>query len=171
VPIWFFGALSIGAALVKHQFLIPGRSDRAMLSDSGARILLTLDGPIRLPRRRHSSKRDCWNRIVAASLGAGELAPLVAHFASDLGKSVLPLTGAAEQRWPLRQAFLESDRDPCVLQYTGGTTGAPKGAIADAREPYDQCAPTRMWFPFLQTDRNAVDPACRSRTLPASRSV
>src|SRR5664280_1277089 len=42
VPIWFFGALSIGAALVSINSLFAAGQIEHMLSDSGARMLLTL---------------------------------------------------------------------------------------------------------------------------------
>jgi acyl-CoA synthetase (AMP-forming)/AMP-acid ligase II len=45
VPIWFFGALSVGAALVSINALFPSSQVEHMLSDSGASVLLTLDTP------------------------------------------------------------------------------------------------------------------------------
>ena len=45
VPIWFFGALSIGAALVSINSLFAAGQIEHMLTDSGARVLLTLDSP------------------------------------------------------------------------------------------------------------------------------
>ncbi len=45
VPIWFFGALSIGAVLVSINALFPSGQIEHMLTDSGDKVMLTLDSP------------------------------------------------------------------------------------------------------------------------------
>src|SRR5258707_1310744 len=45
VPIWFFGAMSIGAALVSINSLFAPGTIEHMLTDSSAKVLLTLDSP------------------------------------------------------------------------------------------------------------------------------
>jgi long-chain acyl-CoA synthetase len=149
VPIWFFGALSIGAALVSINSLFPAGPIEHMLSDSGARILLTLDRPDTIAKATPFLEKGLLDCIVTASMGAGELAPLTANSASDLGKSVLPLQALLNNDGRYVRPSLNAAETLAVLQYTGGTTGTPKGAMLTHANLTTNARQTRMWFPFL----------------------
>jgi len=154
----------------QHQFLIPAGQIEHMLSDSGARILLTARRP------RYDCQGDAIPRKGiagshrAASLGAGELAPIVAHFASDLGKSVLPLQALLNNDGRYVRPSLNPTETLAVLQYTGGTTGAPKGAMRRTRT-LRQCAPnTDVVSVSCRRIGTPVDPLPFSH-ITGSRSV
>jgi len=150
VPIWFFGALSIGVALVSINSLFPAGQIEHMLSDSGARILLTLHSPDTIAKATPFLETGLLVRLVTASMGAGELAPVAAGFTPDLSKSVLPLQALLSNDGRYDRPSLNPAETLAVLQYTGGTTGAPKGAMLTHANLTANARQTRMWFPFLE---------------------
>jgi long-chain acyl-CoA synthetase len=95
VPIWAHGVWRAGATLVSINPLFARDAAAAILADSGARVLLTVDDGVTLDA----------DAVV-----------------TDLQAEVLTCDAQFER------AGVEP-RDVAVLQYTGGTTGAPKGAM------------------------------------------
>jgi long-chain acyl-CoA synthetase len=151
VPIWFFGALSIGATVVSINALFARDTVQHMLDDSGANILLTLDDPDMVGKVTPFLEKGTLDRVVTASGGADDLTP-----ALDDGSQ-----SAANQKIIPLQALLANDGefdepslDPCealaVLQYTGGTTGTPKGAMLTHANLTINANQIRAWFPALQ---------------------
>src|SRR5712691_527306 len=149
VPIWFFGTLSIGAALVSINSLFPAGQIEHMLSDSDARILLTLDSPDTIAKATPFLETGLLVRLVTASMGAGELAPVAAGLTPDLSKSVLPLQALLSNDGRYDRPSLNPAETLAVLQYTGGTTGTPKGAMLTHANLTTNARQTRMWFPLL----------------------
>jgi long-chain acyl-CoA synthetase len=150
VPIWFFGALSIGAALVSINSLFASGTIEHMLTDSGARVLLTLDSPETIAKATLFLEKGLLVRVVTASMGAGELAAVAAGAAADLGKSVLPLQALLNNDGRYNMPSLDPTETLAVLQYTGGTTGTPKGAMLTHANLTTNARQTRMWFPLLE---------------------
>jgi long-chain acyl-CoA synthetase len=150
VPVWFFGALSIGAALVSINSLFASGTIEHMLTDSGAKVLLTLDSPDTIAKAMPFLDKGLLAGIVTASMGADELGPAAAESAPDLGKSVLPLQALLNNDGRYNRPTLNPRETLAVLQYTGGTTGAPKGAMLTHANLTTNARQIRMWFPFLQ---------------------
>src|SRR4051812_39784925 len=150
VPVWFFGALSIGAALVSINSLFAAGQIEHMLTDSGAKVLLTLDSPDTISKAMPFLKKGLLDRIVTASAAAGELAPRLSGPAPDLGKKVLSLRELLNNDGRYDSPVINPAETLAVLQYTGGTTGAPKGAMLTHANLTTNAQQTRIWFPFLQ---------------------
>jgi long-chain acyl-CoA synthetase len=150
VPIWLFGALSIGAALVSINSLFASGTIEHMLTDSGAKVLLTLDSPETIAKATLFLEKGFLVRVVTASIGAGELAAAVASSPPDLGKSVLPLQTLLNNDGRYDRPALNPTETLAVLQYTGGTTGTPKGAMLTHANLTINARQIRMWFPFLE---------------------
>jgi len=150
VPVWFFGALSIGAALVSINSLFAPGTIEHMLTDSGARVLLTLDIPDTIAKAMPLLEKGLLNRIVTASAGAAELAPRLAGSSPDLGKNVLPLHALLNNDGRYNRPVINPVETLAVLQYTGGTTGTPKGAMLTHANLTTNARQIRMWFPFMQ---------------------
>ena len=140
VPIYIpacFGAMLIGATVVNFSPLYTAEELEAQVADSGARLIVTLDVPALLPTAETVLRHSPLEWLVV-----GRLAKML-PFAQRLGLRLF----RRSQLSPLPQApdILEwqdvlSDREPelatidplhdlALLQYTGGTTGAPKGAM------------------------------------------
>jgi len=127
-PVNFFGALKAGARTVHLSPLDGSRALTHKLSNSGARVLITSDLATLLPTALKFLESGLLDRLIVCEddhWGAvgNPHAPIPDHPAIvTFAKFV---EGAAKPaRWPEI-----SPDDVALLQYTGGTTGLPKGAM------------------------------------------
>ena len=127
-PIAFFGGLKAGARMVMLSPLDAERELAYKLKDSGARTLVTTDIGHMLP-------------MAIKLLEAGHLDRVIVGEDAAWGAPPIPVVPIPDNpnviRWPdyVRGSQIPADwpqvapSDIAVLQYTGGTTGLPKGAI------------------------------------------
>ena len=127
-PVCFFGALRAGARVVHLSALDGEIALSHKLTDSGARILVTSNLATLLPMALKFLDKGLLDRlIVCTDTDWG-----------DVGNATLPLPAdprivswqdfAANAQPPAAWPAIHVD-DVAVLQYTGGTTGLPKGAM------------------------------------------
>lgn len=127
-PINFFGTLKAGARVVHLSPLDGERALSHKLSDSGARVLITTESAALLPMAEKFLAKGLLDRLIVCSDSAwgpsvAQLAPLpddprVIRYADFVKDAPPPAT------WPAIDKH-----DIALLQYTGGTTGLPKGAM------------------------------------------
>lgn len=55
-----------------------------------------------------------------------------------------------------RPPTIDPERDVALLQYTGGTTGTPKGAMLTHANLYANTVQTAMWFPDMEAGRERI---------------
>jgi long-chain acyl-CoA synthetase len=127
-PVNFFGALKAGARLA-HLSPLDGEIALAhKLTDSGARVLVTSNLTALLPIALKFLDKGLIDRLVVCEddhwgkVGAPQ-APIPVHPAIVTYKQFAD-GATAPARWPA----IDID-DVALLQYTGGTTGLPKGAM------------------------------------------
>src|SRR5712675_1845376 len=127
-PVNFFGALKAGARIVHLSPLDGERAQSHKLSDSGARILVTSDLAALLPMALKFLEKGLLDRLIVCKddhWGAvgNPHTPIPDHPAIvTFNKFTEGATKPAQ--WPK-----VSPDDVALLQYTGGTTGLPKGAM------------------------------------------
>jgi long-chain acyl-CoA synthetase len=125
--ITFFGALRLGAKIVHLSPLDAERELAYKLRDSGAKTLVTVNFPVMLPRALKLLQDGHAERLIVgddARWGAPSI-PL-----EPIGVSDKVFTYEALLANEPAGAFPNlSPDDIAVLQYTGGTTGTPKGAM------------------------------------------
>ncbi|MFQ6107010.1 MAG: long-chain fatty acid--CoA ligase [Thermoplasmata archaeon] len=135
----FFGSLTAGAVVVQTNPLYTARELEKQLNDSGSRTIVAVD--FLYPRIAKVRSRTPLKNIVIADIKNALPFPLSAlypikkkkdgravkipkepwvHFFEDLIK-----TDAKRAR----PVAIDPKEDIAVLQYTGGTTGTPKGAM------------------------------------------
>jgi long-chain acyl-CoA synthetase len=127
-PVCFFGVTRTGARVVHLSVLDAPRELAYKIKDSGARILITTNLPGLLPTALALLEQGAVERVLIGedvAWGAGPAAPLPVDYTSRVQK--LP-TAPVPTAWP----DIDLD-DVCALQYTGGTTGMPKGAMLSHR--------------------------------------
>jgi long-chain acyl-CoA synthetase len=125
--ITFFGALRLGAKIVHLSPLDAERELAYKLKDSGAKTLVTTNFPMMLPRALKLLQEGHYEHAIVgddAKWGPPPV-PLEAINASDKILNYEALL-AHEPGTPFPDV---SPEDIAVLQYTGGTTGQPKGAM------------------------------------------
>ena len=127
-PINFFGALKAGSRIAHLSPLDGMRALSHKLSDSGARILVTSNLAALLPTALKFLENGLIDRLVVCEddhwgAAGNPHAPIPDHPAIvTFAKFTEGATRPAQ--WPAISAD-----DIALLQYTGGTTGLPKGAM------------------------------------------
>ena len=136
----YYGAMMAGATVVNFSPLYTAEELEAQVADSGARLLVTLDVPALLPTAIKVLGASALETLVVARLadflpfpkglmvrlfGMGQTVaipkqPDILQWA-DLAS---PKAGRVFTPVPI-----DPVRDLALLQYTGGTTGIPKGAM------------------------------------------
>jgi long-chain acyl-CoA synthetase len=144
-PFAFFGGLKAGARLVHLSPLDAERELAHKLTDSGARVLVTTNVGTLLPTALRLHQQGLLDRIIVGEdetwgPSAAPAAPIPDHPAI-IGWSALVADPRPPAVWPR-----VVPADVALLQYTGGTTGVPKGAmlshanLTTANEIYDAWA-------------------------------
>ena len=138
-PIAFFATLQAGGRVVHLSPLDAPRMLRYKLEDSGTRILITLDSPPLLANAARLLEEGTIDRlIVAESREFGD------NSAQALPPRALSFSGLGEGVTPLRVPSLDPG-EIALLQYTGGTTGEPKGAMLTHANLSAAVASYRAW--------------------------
>jgi long-chain acyl-CoA synthetase len=154
-PILFFAALKCGGRVVHLSPLDAERELAFKLKDSGARVLVTTNiGFMALMAQSFTTGGLVDHLIVADDTAFGPSAIPTTPIPADA--PIVPFdrlrsdgAGKLPRSWPRVAA-----QDIAVLQYTGGTTGKPKGAILTHANLSAACSiykawgdPQRIWTP------------------------
>ena len=153
-PLLFFGALTAGLTVVNFNPLYTERELEAQARDSGITVLATLDLVATYPKARALLDRGVIGRVIvcpfAAMLPAGKRALFsvlkrrdVAAWPRDARHVAFGDLLAAGEPAPV---VIDPVRDVAVLQYTGGTSGVPKGAMLSHANLYANAVQGVRWF-------------------------
>ncbi len=139
-----FGATRAGARLVQLSPLDAERELIHKLTDSGARIVLTANVPSLLPMALKLKAAGHIDTLIVAEDGEWGAPPYpLLPIPEDDG--IVPLSRLIDVALPSEWPAIASS-DVAVLQYTGGTTGIPKGAMLTHANLSASCAIYDAWF-------------------------
>ena len=133
----YYGALAMGAVIVNYSPLYTVDELAAQVADSGTTTLVTLSAAALLPTALKVMERGGVERLIVGSV-AGVL-PMAKAVLFRLFKRGEVTELPSDSRVTRFSALIANDGghslpsvkpdDIAVLQYTGGTTGVPKGAM------------------------------------------
>lgn len=133
----YYGAMKIGATVVNFSPLYTVAELAAQIEDSGARILFTLSARALLPTALDVMARTGLERLVVGSV-AGALPPAKSFLYRLFKRGEIAERPMGDRIIAFSQLIANDGRCPkttidpediALLQYTGGTTGTPKGAM------------------------------------------
>ncbi|MBR0691878.1 dicarboxylate--CoA ligase PimA [Bradyrhizobium lablabi] len=155
-PINFFGALKAGARLVHLSPLDGEIALSHKLADSGARVLVTSNLSALLPTALKFLDRglldrlivcedDNWGKVGTPQTARPDNPAILTHRQFIDGAS-------RPAQWPAIDV-----EDVALLQYTGGTTGLPKGAMLSHGNLTAAVSIYDVWGKPARLERNAVE--------------
>jgi long-chain acyl-CoA synthetase len=164
--IGYYGALKAGAIVVPTNPLYVSRELETQLVDSGSETIVALD--LFYPRIQAVREQTPLKRVILTS---------IADFLPPVRRLLYPVKARLTRRWvsirkePPLYDFLQllqlvpagspeepmrpapTPNDVAMLQYTGGTTGTPKGVMLSHRNVVVNTWQCRVWVPDFAEGR------------------
>jgi long-chain acyl-CoA synthetase len=151
-PVNFFGALKAGSRVVHLSALDGEIALSHKLSDSGARVLVTSNLAVLLPMALKFLAKGLLDRLIVCEddnwgkVGTPQAPipdnPAIVTFKTFIASAPKPA------QWPQVSAD-----DVALLQYTGGTTGLPKGAMLSHGNLTSAVSIYDVWGKTAQAER------------------
>jgi len=158
-PIALAGALRAGCAVTGISPLLTAKEMEYQINDSGASAVVIMDTLFEERLYKIKDKVPGLKNIIVANVG--NYLPVLKRILGNLlkkipkgkimpisGKDVLSFNNALEGQQPLSADIKIDPGDTCLIQYTGGTTGMPKGTVLTHANMVANHTHAREWVNF-----------------------
>jgi long-chain acyl-CoA synthetase len=161
----YFAVLKAGGTVVNYNPLYAPRELEHQIEDSGTQIMITLDLQALLPKLLPLCGRTALKAIVVGRLA--DILPFpknilypwvkrrdIASFAGR--KGVIGFSDLLAEHGRLVPPPIDPARDIAVLQYSGGTTGVPKGAALTHAALHVNAEQVVAWHPRARPGQERI---------------
>ena len=159
---FYFAALKIGCVVVNFNPLYTVEELEHQVSDSGTTVMVSLDLNILFDKVAELLEKGTLPRAVICPFA--DLLPFVksilfkivkrgemaAPSASPVASALIPFDTLVSAGTDYAPASINPKEDVAVLQYTGGTTGVPKGAMLTHANLTANVQQVTLWFPVAE---------------------
>jgi long-chain acyl-CoA synthetase len=166
--VFYFAVLKIGAIVVNFNPLYTVEELSFQVRDSETDLMITLDLKVLFDKVEALLSSGVLNRAVVCSFAA--LLPVAKSVLfrllkgrdlaqidrSPVARQIIPGARVMANDGVYSRPNLDPENDIAVLQYTGGTTGTPKGAMLTHANLYINVMQVVAWAPGLEEGRERV---------------
>ena len=151
----YYAVLKAGGTVVNMNPLYAEEEVLRQLTDSETRIVVTLDMRSLHPKLAAVMQQAALEKVIVCRMADALSFPQKALFTLLKRKEIasIPSDGRhigfrslVANDGDFRPVTVDPTRDVALLQYTGGTTGTPKGAMLTHANLYANTMQTAMWF-------------------------
>ena len=157
--VMYFAILKVGGTVVNFNPLYADREVEHQINDSGASIMVTVDVCQVFEKLSKMLGKTCLKRIIVGKMTdiLPPLTSLLYRLIKRRDIAAIPNTDAfikfpalLSNAGDFKEALINPVEDLGVLQYTGGTTGLPKGAMLTHANLFANVVQSQMIFPNVQ---------------------
>ena len=161
----YFGVLLAGGIVVHYSPLYAAPQLRDQVENSGTEFMVTLDVELLYPKVAPMVGTTCLRQLIVGSLA--DVLPFPKNVLYPIAKRKDLYRGARKANDVAFRDLLQNDgkftpvqvdpeRDVAVLQYTGGTTGVPKGAMLTHANLYANAHQALLWLEGAEWGREKM---------------
>jgi long-chain acyl-CoA synthetase len=157
----YYGAMAIGATVVNFSPLYTVEELNHQVEDSGTKILFTLSASAVFPTAYEVLQQSSLERLVVGSI-SGVLPGAKALFYSlfrhkenspqPKDDRITPFSDLINNDGDYKAPNIRPEKDIALLQYTGGTTGTPKGAMCSHQNLTANARQINNMDPFIDEE-------------------
>lgn len=157
----YFGALKAGCTVVNFNPLYTQEELEYQINDSKIRVMFTIDVEAIYEKVNKSREHTALSKIVVCSLPGALSTFKSILFKLFKGKELANVEEDANNILfcnlisygeDLEEVEISPSKDIALLQYTGGTTGVPKGAMLSHENVYSNAVQVRTWLGDVNED-------------------
>ena len=163
--VFYYAGLKAGGVIVNFNPLYVEPEIARQIEDSETDFMVTLDLAILLPKITHQLDRTRLKHVIVCPMAEqlpfpqNFLFPIVmrksiAHLPDDA--RCIALKNLLDNDGQIELPLIDPKTTLAVLQYTGGTTGVPKGAALSHANIYINAKQIQLWFHVLDNPETRI---------------